>query len=96
MGLHFNNTDDDIYIKSGTYSSNLVCGNAKFSCTITHISTYMPHLVISNRISVFDTFIDKFGTYYNGDISQTLFTDTETITLKDLEPTQKLFGTHIT
>ena len=55
----------------------------------------MPCLVINNRTSVFATFIDQFATYYDDELNIFLLTDAETVTLQDLESTQKLFETPI-
>ena len=56
----------------------------------------MPTLVIDDRTSIFATFIDKLGTYYNDELTQILLTNIEKVSLQDLESTQTLFGTCIT
>ena len=55
----------------------------------------MPRLVINDRTSAFATFLDQFSTYYDDDLTIALLTDAETVTLQDLESSNKLFGTPI-
>ena len=93
FGLHFNHSDEGTYIKSGTSTSALVWDHAKFTCTITHTSGYMPCLVINDRTSVFATFVDQFSICYDEDLSIALLTNAQTVTLQYLESTNKLFGT---